>query len=186
MAWHRYVYCMSYRCRALCPSLIAALFASLLIASTAPRPASAVDLILSQMTYVDSDAGQPGVVLEAERARIEQGREFAHLEGVRLDAAGGGGNASLKLTCDRALLNLTTSDFRAEGNVRGETADGHRFKTEAADFRHAARAIESRSSVDIVDPLGTRLEGSGFHYDVRLRRMKMSNAVVSENAEPFE
>jgi len=157
-----------------------------LLASLAPRPASAVDLILSQMTYVDSDAGEPGLVLEAERARIEHGRDLAHLEGVRLDAAGEEGTASLKLSCDRALLNLATSDFSAEGNVRGETADGHRFKTEAADFRHAERVIESSSSVDILDPLGTRLEGSGFHYDVRLRRMKMSNAVVSENAEPFE
>jgi LPS export ABC transporter protein LptC len=159
---------------------------ALLAALAAARPAAAVDLVLSEMTYVGSEAGEPGVVLEAERARIEHGADLAHLEGVRLDAAGEDGSASLKLTCDRALLNLATSDFTAEGNVRGYTADGHRFKTELAEFRHDARVIEGNAPVDILDPIGTRLEGSGFRYDVRRQRMKMSDAVVSENTEPFE
>jgi len=159
---------------------------AVLLALAASAPAAAVDLILSDMTYVGSEAGDPGVVLEAERARIEHGGDLAHLEVVRLDAAGDDGAASLELTCDRAVLNLDTSDFTATGNVRGRTADGHRFKTEAADFRHASRVIEGDAPVDILDPEGTRLEGKGFSYDVRLRRMKMRHAVVSDRTDAFE
>ena len=150
-------------------------------------PASAVELVLSDMTYVDSQAGEPGMVLAAERARIPSGGELAHLEGVQLDAAGEDGVSSLILTCDRAVLNLTTSDFSAEGNVRGRTSDGHRFRTEQADFLQEAAVIESRAPVDIIDPAGTRLVGEGFRYSIRSRRMRMRKAVVSEiSEEPSE
>jgi len=155
----------------------------LLLASVA-MPASAVELVLSEMTYVGSDAGERGMVLEAARARIEQGSDIAHLEDVRLDAPDEGGGTSLQLTCDRARLDLQTSDFTARGNVRGRTADGHRFWTEEAEFRHGERVVEGTAPVDIVDPIGTRLEGTGFRYDVRARRMQMKNAVVSEVQDP--
>lgn len=170
------------RCR---PGRVAALW--LLAVGLAPfaaAPAAAVELVLSDMTYVGSEAGQPAMTLAAERARIEQGSDIAHLEGVRLDAADADGGSSLLLTCDRAVLDLDTSDFQAEGNVRGRTADGHRFRTEAAEFRHGERVVESRAPVDIVDPLGTHLEGTGFLYEIRNQRMKMRNAVVSEVQEP--
>jgi LPS export ABC transporter protein LptC len=166
--------------RALRPIRTVRWLLALLPALAVAGPAAAVDLILSDMTYVGSEAGAPGVVLEAEHARIEQGSDLAHLEGVRLGAS------SLKLTCDRALLHLDTSDFTAMGNVHGHTADGHRFKTDAAEFRHQARIVEGDVSVDILDPEGTRLEGVGFSYDVDARRMKLRNAVVSDRVEPFE
>ena len=172
--------------RALRPIVSASRPVALAAALAAAGPAAAVDMILSDMTYVGSEAGAPGVVLEAAHARIEQGSDLAHLEGVRLDAAGSDGTSSLKLTCDRALLHLDTSDFTAMGNVRGHTADGHRFKTDAAEFLHQARIVEGDVSVDILDPEGTRLEGVGFSYDVDARRMKLRKAVVSDRQEPFE
>jgi LPS export ABC transporter protein LptC len=145
-----------------------------------PGAARAEDLVLSRMTFVGSEAGERDIVLTAERARIAHGEDVAHLEGVELDAAGDHGTSSLVMSCDRAQLDLATSDFTAEGNVRGRTADGHRFTTQSARFQHAARVIESQARVDIVDPSGTRLEGQGFRYDVRAQRMRMRNAVVSE------
>jgi len=147
-------------------------------------PASAVELVLSEITFVGSEAGESGLVLEADRARIEAGRDVAHLEGVRLEAAGPGGKTGLRLTCERAVLNLQTSDFTAVGGVRGRTGDGHRFQTAAAEFHHATRVIESHFPVEIVDPLGTRLEGRGFQYEVRSQRMRMQQAIVSEPEEP--
>lgn len=163
------------------PAAVGALAAVL---AAAPATARAVDLVLSEMTYVGSEAGHPAMVLVADRARIEHGGHLAHLEGVRLDAVGEDGADSLELTCDRALLNLETSDFTASGNVRGRTADGHRFETEQAEFDHAERIIESHAYVDIVDPAGTRLQGRGFHYDVRRQRMRMRDATVSETGAP--
>jgi LPS export ABC transporter protein LptC len=160
------------------------LLSSLALVPLRAAPAAAVELVLSDMTYVGSEAGRPALTLAAERARIEQGSDIAHLEGVRLDAADAQGGSSLQMTCDRAVLDLDTSDFQAEGNVRGRTADGHRFQTEAAEFRHDERVVESRAPVDIVDPVGTHLEGTGFLYEVRNQRMKMRNAVVSEIQEP--
>jgi len=170
-----------------------ALLAPLLWASPAllaplwwASPAAAVELVLSRITFVGSEAGEPGIVLEADRARVETDRDVARLEGVRLAAASPDGGTGLRLTCERAVLNLRTSDFTAAGDVRGRTADGHRFETAAAEFHHAARVIESHAPVDIVDPLGTRLEGRGFQYDVRSQRIRMQHAVVIESEEPKE
>ena len=153
------------------------------LALAAAGPALALDLVLGGMTFVGSRAGEPDMVLLAERARIAHEGNIAYLESVSLDAAGENGSSSLLMTCDRAELDLTTSDFTAEGNVRGQTADGHRFRTEAARFEHEAGVIESEAAVDIVDPLGTRLEGTGFRYEIRTQRMRMRNAVVSEIAK---
>jgi LPS export ABC transporter protein LptC len=146
-------------------------------------PAPGVDLVLSGMTFVGSDAGAPDLVLAARQARIAHDGDIAHLADVHLDAAGDDGTSSLVLTCDRAELDLATSDFEARGNVQGRTADGHRFRTEAASFDHTSRVIEGNARVDIIDPNGTRLQGQGFRYEVRSQRMRMRNAVVSELVE---
>jgi LPS export ABC transporter protein LptC len=150
------------------------------LALGASLPASGADLVLSDMTWVGSEAGRRDVVLSAERARIEHGGDVARLDVVELDAAGDDGNPSLVLTADHADLHLSTSDFDARGNVRGHTADGHRFRTEHAVFDHDRQVIHGDAPVDIVDPVGTRLRGSGFRYDVRNRLMTMRDAVVSE------
>jgi len=146
-------------------------------------PAPGVELVLSGMTFVGSESGTPDLVLAARQARIVHDGDVAHLAEVHLDAAGDDGASSLVLTCDRAELDLNTSDFDAQGNVQGRTADGHRFRTEAASFDHANRVIEGSAPVDIVDPHGTRLQGQGFRYEVRSQRMRMRNAVVSELVE---
>ncbi len=138
------------------------------------------ELVLSSMTYVSSDAGASEVVLEATTARIEPGSDVARLEEVSLDAAGDDGESSLVMTCDRAELDLATSDFHADGNVVGRTADGHRFTTGSATFEHGPRVIHTDARAQIVDPTGTRLTGQGFRYDVRARRMIMRKAVVDE------
>lgn len=149
----------------------------------AGRPAAAEELTLFTMTFVGSEAGVRDMTLSAERARFTQDADVALLEEVTLDAAGEGDTSSLLMTCDRARLELSSSDFLAEGNVRGRTADGHRFRTEAANFYHATRIIEGDRPVDIVDPSGTRLRGQGFRYDVRSQLMKMRNATVTEMPE---
>jgi len=151
-----------------------------------PGAAHAVELVLSHMTYVGSDAGVPDVVLEAERARIPSGGDVALLEDVHLDAAGDGGTSSLVLTADRAELDLATNDFDARGNVHGRTGDGHRFRTEHAVFEQGRQIIHGDAPVDIIDPSGTRLRGRGFRYDVRAGRMVMRNAVVSDAPDDLE
>ena len=65
-------------------------------------------------------------------------------------------------TADGPRDRVEADQVTAEGNVRGNTADGHKFKTEAAEFRHAARTIESTAPVDILD----RGALSGDHRDV--------------------
>lgn len=167
------------------PLLIFAIAASL-----APSPAARsdsgpreVELVLSRMTFVSSEEGEPDMVLFAERARIPADGDIVHLGDVSLETAGESGEASLVMTCDRARFDLATGDFTADGNVRGRTADGHRFKTPSASFAHDSRVIESHTNVDIIDPSSTRLEGKGFRYDVRSQRMRVRDAVVSEFSE---
>ncbi len=141
---------------------------------------TAEPLFLHEMTYVGSEAGTKDVVLEALRARVELADDQAHLEVVTMDAAGTGGETTLLMTCDRALLHLSTNDFFAEGNVRGTTGDGYRFSTTWANFDHAERLVASDAPVAIVDPDGTLYRGVGFRYHVREGRMEMRQATVED------
>lgn len=138
-----------------------------------------VDLVLTGMTYVASIGPTNDVVLDADRAHVPSPGAEAHLEGVRArfgtKAPGGptsGASGGLDMVCDRGVFDLDTSDFIAQGNVRGTTADGRRFETEALRYSHEKGLVSTDHPVVIRDDSGT-YRGGGFDYYVRDDRFRL-------------
>lgn len=131
-------------------------------------------LRLETVTYVASEAGRRRMVLDAERARLRPEARVLHLEAVRAHVLSGGSARAegLELRCDRGRFDLATRDFVAEGNVRGVTGDGRRFRTARLRYDHEARRVTTDAAVVLRDATGT-YRGGGFRYDVDEARFRL-------------
>lgn len=136
------------------------------------EPALSPVLELQGMTFVSSQEADNEVVLGAERARIEARERVAHLENVEAKVASDRETPGLDLKCDRGSFDLESGDFDAEGNVRGVTGDGRRFRTTRLHYSHAQALITTNSPVVIEDETGT-YRGGGFRYHVRENRFQL-------------
>lgn len=160
----------------LCAGLLAAGLGTLGVA-----PASAEEngrtLLLTGMTYVSSNGGFNEVILDAETARIEPEEDLAYLEGVHAVlasvVAGARGRGGLDMTCERGTIALDSGDFDAEGDVRGTTGDGRRFRTKRLHYDHATGVVTTSDPVSIRDRAGT-YRGGGFRYWVRENRFQLT------------
>ncbi len=134
-------------------------------------------LDLGGMTYVSSHGKFNEVVLDAETAKIEPDADLAHLLDVHAilasAVAGVRGRGGLDMTCERGTIDLDTGDFIAEGDVRGTTGDGRRFRTEKLRYDHAKGVVTTQSPVSIRDRAGT-YRGGGFRYWIRENRFQLS------------
>lgn len=129
-------------------------------ADAAPGPV----LRLEELTFVGSRGSRSQLVLEARHAEMEQGSDVARLRGVQAHVMGEG-EGGFEMECDRAEYQIDTSDFVAEGRVRGRTGDGRRFETSRLRYDHARSLAVSDVPVTIVDEHG-RYSGGGFRYHV--------------------
>ncbi len=156
--------------------LLALGIALLLAASLAPVRSAAVPpgtrLDLEGMTYVSSRAGEPEVVLSAERAEYRRDEDVVHLEGVELKVSERAGVVGFELTCAHGELDLEAGDFRARGDVRGLTRDGRELRTDRLRFRHADALVSTDAPVEIRDAAGI-YRGGGFEYHVREARFRL-------------
>lgn len=134
-------------------------------------------LDLGGMTYVSSHGGFNEVVLDADDARIEPDKDVAHLRSVHAVlaavVAGASGRGGLDMTCEKGTVDLDSGDFIAEGDVRGTTGDGRRFRTDRLRYDHAQGLVVTESPVSIRDQAGT-YRGGGFRYWVRENRFQLS------------
>lgn len=142
-----------------------------------PEPAPAAEraepvLRLSGMTYVSSRGDANEIVLDAAHARFLPERETALLDDVHflLDAPAGEG--SVDMTCDSGTFRLGSGDFVAEGDVRGVTGDGRRFRTARLVYRHGEGVVSTDHPVEIRDETGT-YRGGGFRYHVSENRFRL-------------
>jgi LPS export ABC transporter protein LptC len=136
------------------------------------EPAASPVLELGGMTFVSSQGADNEVVLGAERARIETRDRIAHLENVQAKVASDRETPGLDMECDRGQFHLESGDFDAEGNVRGTTGDGRRFRTTRLHYSHAQALITTNLPVVIEDETGT-YRGGGFRYHVRENRFQL-------------
>ncbi len=134
-------------------------------------------LELGGMTFVASQGTRNEVVLAAEHARIETLEKLAHLETVHARLASARGSPGLDMRCERGTIDLETSNFDAEGNVRGTTGDGRRFRTQRLRYVHESGLVSTNSPVEIQDETGT-YRGAGFRYHVRENRFQLRGATV--------
>ncbi len=134
-------------------------------------------LDLGGMTYVSSHGRVNEVVLDADEARIQPDQDVAHLRTVHAvlasAAVGANGRGGLDMTCEKGTVDLDSGDFIAEGDVRGTTGDGRRFRTERLRYDHAQGLVTTDAPVSIRDQAGT-YRGGGFRYWVRENRFQLS------------
>lgn len=151
-----------------------------------PAPASAqedaerITLELGGMTYVASAGAANEMVIDAEHATVHPDTEVAELRTMHAVIApaeeGGGG---LDMTCDRGTFELGSGDFVAEGDVRGVTGDGRRFRTTRLRYHHDEGLAVAEVPVEIRDAAGT-YRGGGFRYWVRENRFVLSGGATVE------
>lgn len=146
-----------------------------------------ITLQLGGMTYVASAGTANEMVIEAEHATIHPDAETAQLRAMRAVLApaepGAGRSGGLDMTCDRGTFQLATGDFVAEGDVRGVTGDGRRFRTTHLRYHHEEGLVVADVPVEIRDAAG-RYRGGGFRYWVRENRFRLSGgATVVQDKE---
>ena len=135
-------------------------------------------LELGEMTFVVSQGTRNEVVLVADHARVETGEKLAHLKDVHVVLASDGESPGLDMKCERGTIDIETSDFDAEGNVRGVTGNGKRFRTERLRYKHGPGLVSTNAPVDIKDDAGTYKGDGGFRYYVRENRFQLNRAAT--------
>jgi LPS export ABC transporter protein LptC len=138
-----------------------------------PLAALPGELHISGMTFVGSRGDVEQFVLNARRAVVRPDANTTELEGVRVtgNEAGPGGE-SFELSFARGELDVETSDFRAEGDVRGSTGDGRRYQAPWVRYDHARSLLYSDAPVTLSDATGT-FRGDGFRYSLEERSFRL-------------
>jgi LPS export ABC transporter protein LptC len=138
-------------------------------AATTPESGTAADsapLRITGMTFVGSRGQSAELVLHSERATFHPDRDIAELEEVEAVWTDAAEDERFTMTCERAELDVESNDFVAEGDVRGETAEGQRYAAPVVYYDHEQALLHSDRRVTLVDDTGT-LEGDGFRYLLR-------------------
>jgi len=141
------------------------------------------ELRVTGMTFVGSRGDVSEFVLRAERALFLPEKNVAELEDVEVVSEGAGGKRrEFQMRCDRGELNVETSDFLAEGNVRGTTGEGQLYRAPWVRYEHEQALLYTDAPVTMQDNTG-RFRGDGFRYFVKQRRFRLIGNVSLEQLE---
>jgi LPS export ABC transporter protein LptC len=138
------------------------------IAATADEPV----LDLTGMTFVASRGSTNEIVLRAGHAQMKSDSDHVQLQDVQTTVSPEGDRPGFDMTCERGELNLDTSDFYAEGDVRGTTDSGRTFTTTWVRYDHAEEVLFTDAPVVITEG-GSSFRGGGFRYHVPERRFRL-------------
>jgi LPS export ABC transporter protein LptC len=164
--------------------LVAALVGAVAVgfASATATGSSAVDataLEVEGMTFVGSRAGIREVVLRSATASLRPEENIAELSDVSAELSDDDAGRNVSMTCARVELDIETNDFLAEGDVRGETADGQEYATSWVRYEHEAGLLYTDAPVQMIDRRGS-FRGDGFRYHVQERRFELLGNVRVE------
>jgi LPS export ABC transporter protein LptC len=148
----------------------------------ASAAAEATSLEVQGMIFVGSRAGVREVVLRSRTARLQPKEQKAELEEVSaIVTEDEAGKRSFTMNCARVELDIAKSDFRADGNVRGETAEGQRYSAPWVKYVHEQGLLYTDAPVEMTDAHGS-FRGNGFRYHVHERRFELlGNVRVEQN-----
>jgi LPS export ABC transporter protein LptC len=167
----------SARGAAMALALVSALAAA---PNGARAAAGATSLEVQKMVFVGSRAGVREVVLRSKNARIQPEKQIADLEDVSATVTEDeAGQRSFTMNCDRVELDIAKSDFRADGNVHGETAEGQRYSAPWVQYVHEQGLLYTDAPVQMNDTHGS-FRGNGFRYHVHERRFELLGNVRVE------
>lgn len=130
------------------------------------------ELEVTGMRFVRALGPGDELVVRAERARLLPDSDLAILEGVDAVVSDSMKARRHEIRCDRAELNLKTSDIRAEGRVQGVTSAGHRYSAPWVEYDHESGTLSSDAPVELVDDSGT-YRGDGFRLHLREGRFQL-------------
>lgn len=179
---------VSFRFRPLRGLLVGALVGAMVggiaagFGSASATAASGVDataLEVEGMTFVGSRAGIREVVLRSATASLRPEENIAELSDVRAELSDGEDGRNVSMTCARVELDIETNDFLAEGDVRGETADGQEYATSWVRYQHEEGLLYTDAPVQMSDKRGS-FRGDGFRYHVQERRFELLGNVRVE------
>lgn len=129
-------------------------------------------LDLTGMTFVASRGEHNEIVLHAAHAQMKSDSDHVQLQDVRTRVSSSGNRPGFEMTCERGELNLDTSDFYAEGDVRGTTDGGRIFTTSWVRYDHAKEVLYTDAPVVITEGASS-YRGGGFRYHVPERRFRL-------------
>src|SRR5262245_43562618 len=142
--------------------------------------AEATSLEVQGMIFVGSRAGVREVVLRSKTARLQPEKQLAELEDVSATVTEDeAGQRSFTMNCSRVELDIARSDFRADGNVRGETAEGQHYSAPWVQYVHDQGLLYTNAPVQMTDRHGS-FRGNGFRYHVHDRRFELLGNVRVE------
>jgi LPS export ABC transporter protein LptC len=134
------------------------------------------ELRINGMTFVASRDDVSEFVLRAERAMFKPQTNLAELEVMEVTSTDGANaedpRRSFGVRCDRGELNVETSDFLAEGDVRGTTGDGRSYQAPWVRYNHEQQLLYTDAPVRMQDATGS-FRGDGFRYYVKERRFEL-------------
>jgi LPS export ABC transporter protein LptC len=156
--------------------------ASLPVAQPVRAAEASSVLRLTGITFVGSRGSEREVVLRSRQAVFRTADRIASLQDVNALVTEQGEGRSFSMTCQRAELNIETSDFSAEGNVQGETGDGQRYWAPWVRYDHDQGLLYTDAPVRLVDAAGT-FRGDGFRYHIHERRFRLLENVRVEQLQ---
>ncbi|MCP4035774.1 MAG: LPS export ABC transporter periplasmic protein LptC [bacterium] len=124
------------------------------------------------MTFVASREGDDALILHAIRARFDTDAKMAYLSDVDAEVPPRAEQRGFKMWCDSGVVDLSSNDFEATGNVHGEADSGERFVAEWVRYDHARGVLYTDAPVRITDR-GTTVQGGGFDYDIEERSFQL-------------
>jgi LPS export ABC transporter protein LptC len=149
-------------------------------AGPASAAAQATSLEVQGMIFVGSRAGVREVVLRSRTARLQPEAQTAELNDVNaIVTEDEAGKRSFTMNCARVELDIAKSDFRAEGDVRGETAEGQRYSAPWVKYVHEQGLLYTDAPVVMTDAHGS-FRGNGFRYHIHERRFELLGNVRVE------
>jgi len=154
--------------RVLTAGLVAAalLLAGARVASSESDDGLVGELEVQGMTFVGSRGDVTEFVLEARAASFSPTSKVAQLQDVQVNGNEAGDGGEFLMSCARGELDVETSNFLAEGDVRGQTGDGRRYEAPWVRYDHEQSLLYSDAPVLMEDSTGT-FRGDGFRYHMK-------------------
>jgi LPS export ABC transporter protein LptC len=129
-------------------------------------------LHVTGMTFVSSRGSASELVLVAQRAELLPGTNLAKLDDVHVRSMDPDEARRFDMRCERGELDVETNDFLAEGDVRGTTGEGQRYRTDWVRYDHSRGVLFTDAPVAMEDGTGS-FRGDGFRYDTRKRSFRL-------------
>ncbi len=154
------------------PLVVAGIAGLLLVVPGLASAEPGSELEVTGMRFVRKLGPGDELVIQAAHARLLPDSDLAILEGVDAVVTDSFKARRYEFRCDRAELNVKTSDIRAEGRVRGVTSAGHHYSAPWVHYDHQAGTLSSDASVEMIDDSGT-FRGDGFRLHLQEGRFRL-------------